>query len=739
MTRQLAGAGLLLVLSGFLLGCGGGGSSDPGVPIVLASVEVTTQTAGPLSPFGTTRGGDEVTIRGEGFATGLKVRFGLASATVVQVTSEFVRVTSPSAASEGPVAIAITNPGSRSYVFPAAFQYVAPPSVTSIEIKTGPTTGETRVPLVGGETCVVSGSNLKPGLTFYFDRRALVPVVIADDRIEFVVPSSSTERSVDISVENPEGLSSTLSRVLSFTQEFSLEPESGLLTQVRARHLFRRAAFGATPARIEQAATDGLRATVDALLTYTTDAAAESEALALWGAGGIPTRAINRRVPRQWWTQLMLKNPNPFQERFAWFLHDNFAVSNDGFPGDAQWYFYHHVNTLRRCSMATSDTTDSGAPGLGYDWRKMLIEMSKDRAMLHWLDGRLSRRGNPNENFARELWELFSLGEGNGYTEADIQAAANAFTGFEWWRERGNTADTRLRIRYRDSRHDERDKTIFGVTGKFGYDDIGPFYWSGDTTTGDYDTGVMTDVRDTDGGVVALTLRMRDVQASQFICRKLAAFFLYQDPHDIVVDELATQLRAPGSDQWNLKPIIQKILLSKAMYSARAIKGQVRSPVEFALEFMRTTGVDLHATSNSTNTFLVNQQMAEMGQLVLDPPDVAGWPVGNAWLSSQGMLARTNFVNATIEGLDDFDTQIAPLVPPNGQRSPTQLVDHIARILDVQLAGNARTQLIQYVTTQEQGGSTVPFPYSQSNKEHVKMKTRGLLYLIAHYHDAHQN
>ena len=118
---------------------------------------------------------------------------------------------------------------------------------------------------------------------------------------------------------------------------------------------------------------------------------------------------------------------------------------------------------------------------------------------------------------------------------------------------------------------------------------------------------------------------------------------------------------------------------------------------------------------------------------------MSGWPVGNAWLSSQGMLARTNFINSVIEGLSDFDTQIAPLIPPAGQRSPTQLVDHLSRVLDVQLSGNARSQLINYVTTQEQGGNTVPFSYNQNDEDHVRMKTRGLLYLIAHYHDAHQN
>ena len=742
ISQRFARVGLVLALALIFPACGGGGGGGGTTnPITVTSVEVTTQTVGPLSPFGTTQGGDEVRIEGSGFANGLTVRFGTARATVLQVTGTFVRVTAPNGP-EGLVTISITNPNSRRFDFPDAYRYVAPPTITRVEVTTGPTTGENRVPIAGGETAVVHGANCKAGLRFFFDDRLLTPTSVEDDKVTFTVPASPIERPVDLRIENPEGLSATLSRGLSYTQEFSLAQERGALTPVRARHLFRRAAFGATPARIDQAELDGIETTVDKLMTYSNDDAVEATALTLWGRNGVPTTATNFRVPRQWWTYLMLKNSNPFQERLAWFLHDHFATSNATFPGDAQWYFYHQIHLFRRFSMATTDNTDDGGAGLNYNWKQLLIDVCKDRAMLEWLDGRRSIKGNPNENFARELWELFSLGEGNGYTEDDIKEAAKAFTGFQWYRSQIDpTNDTRLRIRYIPLFHDEGDKTIFGVTGKFGYDDVAPFYFNIDSTQtdfGTYDTSIATDSRDTDGGIVALTLRERDVLASQFICRKLCAFFLYDNPPDIVVNELAEDLRASGPDQWNLKPVIRKMLLSKAMYSSRAIKGQVRNPVEFILEFMRTTEVDLAATA-SQNTFRVLLEMGAMGQEVLNPPDVNGWPTGNAWLSSQGMLSRTNFVNTVVEGLDDFDTQIAPLVPAAGQRSASQLVDHIARVLDVQLSGSARTHLIGYVVTQEQNGATVPFAYDQNNEEHVKMKARGLLYLIAHYHDANKN
>jgi len=731
--RRIAGVSFVAALAWLLPACGsGGGGGTPDAGIVLAQVEVTTQPDGPLSPFGSTQGGDEVILTGDGFAVGLSVHFGSVAGTVTRIETGKVTVLTP-AGREGLVDITITLSDGSTSTFDDAFRYVAPPVVTGLVVQSGPTAGEQRVPIAGGDTVELQGGNFKPGMGLVINGRSVALTIVDDAHCTFVTPASDTEVSYDIRVTNPEGLGATLPLGLVYTQEFSLAPELGAFTPLRARHLFRRAAFGATPARIDVAVAAGLPTTVDGLMNYTDDAAIEAEALPLWGLNAPPYAPYNNRVALQWWIHLLLKNPNPFQERLAWFLHDHFAISNVNFAGDAQFYFYYYVNLLRRFSMATTDG-NGGGPGLGYDWKKMLVEMGKDRAMLEWLDGRLSVRGNPNENYARELWELFGLGEGNGYTEADIQEAAKAFTGFQWFRDQTKFGDTRLEMRYRLSRHDERDKTIFGVTGKFGYDDIGGLYW--DESAGDYDASVTTDSRDTDGGIVALTLRERGVAASTFICRKLAAFFLYDDPHDVIVNELASDLRRFN---WNLKPVIRKILVSKAMYSGRATKGQVQNPVEFVLGFMRTANVDLHPTSASTNTVRVVNELASMGQSPLQPPDVSGWPTGTAWLSSQGMIERTNFITFAIEQLDDFDTQIVPLIPPVNQRGPTQLVDHIASVLDVQLSGNARAKAIAYVTTQDSNGQTVSFAYDQNNSAHVKMKTRGLLFLIAQYHDAHQN
>jgi len=733
---------LACLLSCMLCACGGGGDSGASSTglIDLTSVQVTTQAGGPLAPFGSTAGGDEVKLHGRGFSTGADVLFGNVVASVKRVITGEITVTAP-ASREGLTSITITNPNGDSATFPDVFRYIAPPGVTRLNIITGPTAGEDRVPIAGGETLEIEGTNFKNGLQLFVNGSRVTATFVDERHARFRAPASPSEASVDVQVTNPEGLMAVLPLAVRYTQEFSLAVETGGFPERHARHLFRRAAFGATPARIAQAVSDGLSTTVGGLMGFSNDDTVEDAALAVYGGNPPPRDSLSSRLNRRWWIHMLIKNSNPFQERLAWFLHDHFATSDAGFAVDANWFFYKQVQLFRRFSLATSDATGDGATGLAYNWRDMLIAVAKDRAMLEWLDGRVSRVGRPNENFARELWELFTLGEGNGYTEEDIQEAAKAFTGFEWWRDRAHTiyADDRLDMRYRSGRHDASEKTIFGVTGRFGYDSIGPLYWkeADGANAADYDAAVDTDTRDTDGGIVALTLRERPDQAAMFICRKLADFFLYDDPHDVVVKPLADQLIASN---WNLEPVLRRMLLSRAMYSNRAIKGKVRNHVEFVFDFMRTANVDLHPTSVVINASRVETRLQQnLGQVPLQPPDVNGWPTGTAWLSSQGMLERVNFITYAIDQLDDFDLQIVPLIPPAGQRGATQLVDHLAKILDVQLSGSARAKAIAYVTTQESNGTTVPFAYNPSNDEHVKMKTRGLLFLIAQYHSGHQN
>jgi hypothetical protein len=107
-------------------------------------------------------------------------------------------------------------------------------------------------------------------------------------------------------------------------------------------------------------------------------------------------------------------------------------------------------------------------------------------------------------------------------------------------------------------------------------------------------------------------------------------------------------------------------------------------------------------------------------------------------MAAQAQIERINFLNFAVMQLDDVATQVEPLCPPRGQRSPSQLVDHLASLLDVQLSGNARTNLVEYVTSQVVGGNVVPLAFDPTNNQHLRMKVRGLLWQLGQYHDAHQ-
>ncbi|MHC4957095.1 MAG: DUF1800 family protein [Planctomycetota bacterium] len=706
-----------------LAGCGGGGGGAApadDVPTIV-SLLVSTQPSAD-GPFGTTLGGDQLEITGSGFRNGARVNVGGKNAPVTNVLPDKITCTTPVGA-PGPATVVVTNPGGASDAVAGVFSYVAPPTISSWTALTGPTAGEARVPIDGNETLELRGTNFKDGVTVTVDGIDVVVTRVSEQRLTFPVPEFSEDRATTLLVRNPEGLTASAPSGLIYTQEFSLAPARGI-SHTRARHLFRRAAFGATPARIDQALADGLETTVDKLINYTNDSQLEDDTVsAIYGSLTIPGGGINNGVNKDWWLTLMLRNPNGFQERLAFLLHDHFATSEQGFATQFRWSLHPQINLFRRFSLSTGQTLADGSPGLGYDWKQICIEAGKDSAMLDWLDGRQSYVNRENENYARELWELFMLGEGNGYTEDDIKEAARAFTGFFWqWDDPDPTKRTYLEMKYRSSRHDKTDKTILGETGKFGYDSLAPYYEGNPTKD--------TDDADTDGGIVALTLRARPVEASEFICRKLAEYFLYEDIHDSVVNELAVALRTPGANQWNLKPIIETILMSKAMFSGRAMKGKVKNPIEFVIGFLRTTNVRLGNTM-ALDASRVRFWLGRIGQLPIDPPDVAGWPTGKAWLGSQAMLERTNFVNYAVLQLDAA-AQVDSLVPSGSGWGAAQLVDHLATHLDVTLSANARSKMIAYVN------EGVGPAFDPNDPTELKMKVRGLLWLIAPYHDGHQ-
>jgi uncharacterized protein (DUF1800 family) len=394
-----------------------------------------------------------------------------------------------------------------------------------------------------------------------------------------------------------------------------------------AAHLYRRAAFGATPAEISQALSDGLEGSVDRLLDYGTvsnaalDARLSRLAFDLTRVNGI----IN------WWIVRMAYTARPLEERMTFFLHDHFATAVSKVGNPAAMLTQNEL--LRR--YATGNFVN------------LTIDISKDVAMLIWLDNATSVKDHPNENYGRELLELFTLGQGN-YSEPDVQSAAKAFTGW--------TFDRRTQIfAFKDSVHDHSQKDFLGRVGDWNGDDI-------------------------------IRIATSEFAHGRLIAGKLFATFAWENPPQDVVDRFA-QIYLDGGNQ--LAPLIRAILTSPEMYSPQALWTKVRSPIDHTIMALRQLRIEddraIRAAAASMNL---------EGLTLFNPPDVAGWDGGTAWINSGSLLSRMNFGSSISSFFDPAGFGAGAAVSTAGE-----LVDlYLRRLGPLQVSATTRDQLMAYVS-----------------------------------------
>jgi uncharacterized protein (DUF1800 family) len=238
----------------------------------------------------------------------------------------------------------------------------------------------------------------------------------------------------------------------------------------------------------------------------------------------------------------------------------------------------------------------------------LLKAVSKDPAMMLYLDTETNRKGRPNENYARELMELFTTGIGH-YAEADVRESARAFTGWTLNttpRDRRNATASSFVARY----HDDGMKTFLGKTGNFTGDDI-----------------------------VEMLVPLR--ATAERLTARLFGFFAYPNPEPEIVHHLADIFQ---QNRYSVRAVVGEILAMDAFYSEKAYRSLVKSPVEFVAQALRglspsPSGDGLASPSTAT-------AMAPMGQVLFYPPNVAGWPAGSSWVNSSTLLSRVNFVTA---------------------------------------------------------------------------------------------
>jgi uncharacterized protein (DUF1800 family) len=233
----------------------------------------------------------------------------------------------------------------------------------------------------------------------------------------------------------------------------------------------------------------------------------------------------------------------------------------------------------------------------GGNFGALLYGIVHDPAMLRYLDNNRNVKGQPNENLAREIMELFSMGVNQGYSEADIVQAARALTGY--------TFDGVGAFRVVQNAHDTGDKKIFGQAGPWNGDDV-------------------------------VRLILAQPATSRFVATRLWEFFAYDEPDGATVDRLANVLR---HHNYEIEPALKNLFLSAEFYGDRAVGTQIKCPVQLAIGTLRDLGVKKLA-----NYGALEGALREMGQDVFEPPDVKGWRYGRGWISTARLYTRYNAV-----------------------------------------------------------------------------------------------
>jgi uncharacterized protein (DUF1800 family) len=375
----------------------------------------------------------------------------------------------------------------------------------------------------------------------------------------------------------------------------------------RVAHLLRRTSFGYTAAELETAVSDGYRRTVDKLI--------ETQPVAVAPLAGADDASQNNPLKigemQTWAIDRMIGSPTPFAERMTLFWHGVYT-SDFRKVGMQSPYLYWQDLTWRKFFLR--------------DLRSILYEMTIDPAMLRYLDLGQSSGANPNENFSRELLELFTLGSGS-YTEDDVKAAAKALAG---WREPRTQALIQAQIDDAIKRTGSAPKNVpVADTVKTGVFERNRAYNGPDLkflgVAKKWDTQAVID------GI------LEQDAAAPFMVRKVVDEFVGPIVEDATVARLADRFR---KSRYDMRTLMSDVLLSPEFTS-----GSYRSLVRSPIEFMVATAKALEAPQLSR---LIAQQGQGMGQTLFDPPSVGGWPNNAGWISSNTMLARINFVTTAV-------------------------------------------------------------------------------------------
>ncbi|GIV14579.1 MAG: hypothetical protein KatS3mg022_0014 [Armatimonadota bacterium] len=416
----------------------------------------------------------------------------------------------------------------------------------------------------------------------------------------------------------------------------------------RIAHLLRRAGLGASKSEVDYYLPLGYRGAVEALLDYEKVPEDYTELLQRLRGDSPQVRPPHAKM---WWMTRLLTTRRPLQERMVLFWHNHFATSASKVPRAE--LMLQQNETFRRLALGS--------------FRDMLLAVSRDPAMLLWLDNHLNRKGKPNENYARELLELFTMGIGN-YTEQDVKEAARAFTGW--------TLRPRVGFQFVPALHDDGEKVFLGQRGHFDGTDI-------------------------------IDILVKHPKTAEYICTKLFRFFAYDNPEPAVVRALVTTYFDSG---YRIGAVIKQILLSEAFLSPRSVRSIVKSPMDFVVGTLRCLGVGqwllaaLQAQTLPQPALAVlrfaDQAMQRMGMSLFYPPSVKGWDWGMAWINSATMTERIRFTDTLVNPRTlgrGIAGAINSLTPAPTSADDERLLQQVCELLDASLSARSRQSILKAV------------------------------------------
>jgi uncharacterized protein (DUF1800 family) len=428
-------------------------------------------------------------------------------------------------------------------------------------------------------------------------------------------------------------------------------------------HLYRRAGFGATWAELDAGLKAGPEKAIDQLLKgrpgqdkfdHLTEPLAKTA-----------SQSNDDQTARAFWLYRMLYSPHPIREKLTLFWHNHFATSNSKVQNIG--FMLGQYELMQRHALGS--------------FRDLLAEMSKDPAMMVWLDTSLSKKGMPNENYARELMELFSLGIGH-YTETDIREAARAFTG--WDIDDGQAV-------FDPNQHDDSEKTVLGRKGK----------WNGDD-------------------IVRICLDQKSCPS--FLTEKLFRFLISESiaPRPQLLAPLAEQFR---KSEYNFGALVETILRSNLFFSPEVYRTRIKSPVEFVLGIVRPL-------EGRIGTIALATALQTLGQDLFHPPSVKGWDGGPAWLNGHTLLDRQNLaLDLTSTENNRFGRRADPvaLVEKYGKKTDEELVDFFLRLFyQDDVPPESRKHLLEY----QKKAHEQPKPPQWTDKDAADHRVRALCHLI---------